>query len=85
MSFDEAKEIKRQKTQLNNQLKRCEDKIEELEKKIALMTDEIANLDYSNEENATLKLQQFNAVKEELDAKMVDWEQFTEQILLIEE
>jgi ATP-binding cassette subfamily F protein 3 len=85
LTFDEAKELKRQKTQLNNQLKRCEDKIEDLEKKIALMTDEIANLDYSNEENAALKLQEFNAVKEELDTKMIEWEQFTEQLLLIEE
>lgn len=84
LSFDEAKEIKRLKTQLNNQLKRCEDKIEDLEQKIARMTEEIAILDYTNEEHAAMKLQQFGALKEELDVKMVEWEQFTEELMMIE-
>ena len=84
LSFDEAKEIKRLKTQLNNQLKRCEDKIEVLEQEIALMTEEIATLDYTNEEHASMKLQQFGALKEELDVKMVEWEQFTEELMMIE-
>jgi len=65
-------------------LKRCEDKIEDLERKIALMTEEIATLDYTNEEHASMKLQQFGALKEELDVKMVEWEQFTEELMMIE-
>jgi hypothetical protein len=48
------------------------------------MTEEIATLDYSNEENAANKLQLFGSLKEELDVKMVEWEQFTEELMMIE-
>jgi ATP-binding cassette subfamily F protein 3 len=84
LSFDEAKEIKRQRTQLMNQLKRCENSIQLLEEKIVLMTEEIAKLDYSNEEFSKNKLASFALIKEELDLKMLEWEQYTEQLMLIE-
>lgn len=83
-SFEEAKELKRKKTQLTNQIKRTEDSISELESKLAEMDLEIANMDYSKEEESKKLLEHYQKTKETLDEKMLDWEKATEDLMEIE-
>lgn len=83
-TFEEAKELKRKKTQLTNQIKRAEDSISELEEKLAEMDLEIANMDYSKEEESKKLLENYQKTKETLDEKMLDWEKATEELMEIE-
>jgi len=83
-SFEEAKELKRKKTQLTNQIKRTEESIGELEAKLAKMDIEIANMDYSKEEESKNLLENYQKTKETLDEKMLDWEKTTEELMEIE-
>ena len=81
LSFEEAKELKRRKNQLNNQVNKLEELISKLESKIKDMDLVIAELDYSNEEESTRILLEYQLAKEELDTAMMNWEKATEELM----
>jgi len=81
LSFEEAKELKRRKNQLNNQVNKLEELISKLESKIKDMDLIIADLDYSNENDSSRILSEYQLVKEELDAAMMSWEKATEELM----
>lgn len=84
LSYEEQKELKRKKNKLNNQVNRAEQAIDKLEKRIAELDGVIAELDYSDEENSTKVLAEYDGQKKELDAQMELWEQGTEGLMEIE-
>jgi ATP-binding cassette subfamily F protein 3 len=81
LSYEEQKELKKIKTQLTNQLKRTEEKIDRLEYKLKELDEQVAILDYSNEKHAETILKDYNSTKEELDLEMHNWEEITEKIM----
>ena len=85
LSFEEAKELKRRKNQLNNQIKKIEDAINSHEQLLVKMDEEIALLDYSNEEESSKLLSEYSKVKSELDQLMIDWETATEALMELED
>lgn len=84
-SFEEAKELKRKKNQLGNQVRKCEEAINVLELKLHEMDQEIAHLDYSNEAEANKLLHHYEKVKAELDDMMHQWERATEELMDLED
>jgi ATP-binding cassette subfamily F protein 3 len=80
LSFEEQKEAKKKKTQLQNQLKKSEEEIANLESKIAEMDLIIADLDYSDEQKSTKILQDYAELKTKLDAVMLVWEETLEAL-----
>jgi len=84
LSYEEAKEQKRLKTQLNNQLSKAEKAIEEYEAKLKEMDVVIANLDYSDEVNAAKVLSDYDSIKKLLDAEMEKWEKTTEELFALD-
>jgi ATP-binding cassette subfamily F protein 3 len=80
LSFEEQKEAKKKKTQLQNQLKKSEEEIANLESKIAEMDLIIADLDYSDDQKSTKKLQDYAELKTKLDAVMLVWEETLEAL-----
>ncbi len=85
LSYEEAKEAKRLKNKLNNQVSRSEQAIEKLEKRIVELDAMIVELDYSNEENAKKVLNEYDDQKRELDVQMVLWEEGTEGLMELAE
>jgi ATP-binding cassette subfamily F protein 3 len=81
LSFEEAKELKRRKNQLNNHVNKFEDQISKLETKIKDMDLVIAELDYSNEAESARILLEYQLAKEELDTAMMNWEKATEELM----
>lgn len=81
LSYEEQKELKRIKTQMTNQLKRTEEKIERLEFKLKELDELVSNIDYSDEKRAETILKDYNSAKEELDLEMQQWEEITEKIM----
>ncbi len=81
LSFEEAKELKRRKNQLNNQVNKFEELISKLESKIKDLDLVIAELDYSNEEESARILSEYQLIKEELDSAMINWEKATEELM----
>jgi hypothetical protein len=49
------------------------------------MDEEIALLDYSNEEESNKLLADYSRVKAELDQLMIDWEKATEDLMELED
>ena len=84
LTYEEAKEQKRLKTQLNNQLSKAEKAIEEYEIKLKEMDVVIANLDYSDEVNAAKVLSDYDAIKKLLDGEMEKWEKTTEELFALD-
>lgn len=80
LSYEEAKEQKRLKNKLKNQAARSETRIGELEAIIAEMDKDLANLDYSNQEEADRKLASYQTHKTELDEQMQLWEESLEKL-----
>ena len=83
LSYEEQKELKKKKTQLNNQVKKAEQQIEKLEAEIKELDDKIAVLDYSDEENSGKVLNLYEDKKKQLDSEMEKWENATEELLEI--
>lgn len=75
------KELKKQRNRLENQIKRNEQRIEELEAEIASWDEKLANLDYSDTEAADKTLVQYNGLKEQLEQEMTAWENNSEELL----
>ncbi len=85
LSFDEQKEIKRKKNQLNTLVKKAEDSISRLEATIKVMDQQIVNLDYTNESESAKLLSNYDKAKKELDQEMENWEQATEELMNIKD
>ena len=85
LSYEEKKELKRRKNKYQNQVTRSEQRISELDVKIAEMDKVSEDLDYSDEAKANIILDEYQALKQELDEKMAIWEEATEGLLAIEE
>ncbi|MCT4561983.1 MAG: ABC-F family ATP-binding cassette domain-containing protein [Crocinitomicaceae bacterium] len=83
-TYEEQKELKRKKNQLNNAVKKAEERIGLLEAKAKTLEEEIAQLDYSDEEHANKILADFAKTKEELDEQMTLWEKATEDLMELE-
>ena len=83
LSYEEQKEIKKKKTQLNNQVRKAEQQIEKLEAEIKGLDEKIAVLDYSDEENSGKVLNLYEEKKKQLDNEMEKWENATEELLEI--
>jgi ATP-binding cassette subfamily F protein 3 len=81
LSFEEAKELKRKKNQLNNQIKRAEEAINAHEKELSDLDEKIALMDYSDEIESTKVLERYTQVKTKLDDLMLEWEKATEQLM----
>lgn len=81
ISFEEAKELKRKKNQLTNQIKRFEESIELLEIELKKLDSIIATLDYTNEIESNDLLMKYQKTKEDLDALMSNWEVATEELM----
>lgn len=80
VSFEEQKEIKRKKTQFQNQIKKSEELIAALEIKIANMDEILATLDYTDEAKSAPVLAEYNSAKSQLDDAMNIWEQAVEDL-----
>lgn len=85
LSFDQQKEIKRKKNQLNTQVKKAEDNISSLEEKIKKLDEKIVHLDYSNESESTRILTEYDFTKNQLNKEMKIWEQATEELMSIKD
>jgi ATP-binding cassette subfamily F protein 3 len=84
LSYEQIKELKRKKNQLQNALKKVEEDITQLEKDIEVLDHELTHLDYSDEALAQSKLKKYEDLKALLDQKMIDWEQYTEELINFE-
>lgn len=80
-SFEERKEAKRRRNKLERDLEKTEKEINRLESVIADMNEELAGIDYSDENNAEAKLKEFNSLKKELDEQMTNWEKISEELI----
>jgi ATP-binding cassette subfamily F protein 3 len=85
LSFEEQKERKRKKNQLSTLVRKTEEEIEDLEKEIHLLQQEVERMDYSDEEKSAKLLQKFSDKKENLDKAMEVWEQATEELLTVQD
>jgi ATP-binding cassette subfamily F protein 3 len=81
LTYEEQKELKKKKTQLNNQVKKAEEQIEKLEAELKEMDQKIAVLDYSDEENSAKLLSKYEEKKKQIDIEMEKWENATEELL----
>lgn len=84
ISFEEQKELKRKKNQLNNAVKKAEERIGQLEERTKQLEAEIAVMDYSDEDKSNKTLAEFAQAKEELDEQMLIWEEATESLMELE-
>jgi ATP-binding cassette subfamily F protein 3 len=80
VSFEEQKELKRRRTQFQNQIKKSEEMIAALETKIAKMDEVLLTLDYTNEANSAKMLADYADAKKQLDETMLVWEQGVEDL-----
>ena len=77
---EEQKELKRKRNSLQNNIKRSEEQIEQLETKIKSMDEVILHLDYSDKTNADKVLADYDKLKKELDNVMSHWELQVEEL-----
>lgn len=84
LTYEEQKEQKRLKNKLNNAIKNAEEQIESLEKKLAILDQDVAKLDYSDEDLASKILGDYEKTKTSLDEQMEIWEKSTEQLMELE-
>lgn len=82
-NYEESKEIKRKKNQLNNRIKTVEERIAILEKELEVIQNELVDLDFSSERSKEL-LNEYNIKKKELDHLMEQWEQISEELISID-
>lgn len=85
LSYEDQKEQKRRKNQLSNRIKKAEESIEDLEKAIHLLQQEVEKMDYSDEDKAAAILEKFANKKSDLDKEMENWEEATEELLGIDD
>ena len=85
LSYEEQKEEKRNITRLKNAVSKAEKEIDKLEAEIKELDKIIAELDYSDESNANKQLKKYEEAKLALDQAMENWEEATNELLVIEE
>ncbi len=85
LSYEDQKKQKRRKNQLSNRIKKAEESIEDLEKAIHLLQQEVEKMDYSDEDKAAALLEKFANKKSDLDKEMENWEEATEELLGIDD
>ncbi|MFT6283380.1 MAG: ATP-binding cassette subfamily F protein 3, partial [Salibacteraceae bacterium] len=84
LTYQEEKDRKRLKNKLQNQVNKSEQKIDELESKIAEQDLIITDLNYDDKAKAELILSAYNTLKANLDEQMSLWEQGTEGLMEME-
>jgi ATP-binding cassette subfamily F protein 3 len=84
LSYEEEKERKRQLTKLRNAIDKAEKNIDKYEKQIAEMDKELASLDYSDEAQATEKMNAYNKLKQNLDTVLEQWEKDSDALAEME-
>ncbi len=85
LSYEEQKERKRLKNQLQTRIRKAEDTIEKLEQEIHLLQQEVEKMDYSDEDKSAKLLGDFANKKSDLDETMTEWERATEELLAVED
>jgi ATP-binding cassette subfamily F protein 3 len=75
VSREEQRERDKQKKKLEIRLQKCEQDIERLEREIAVMNEQIAQLDYTDAEGSKKKLDAYALMKSQLDSVMLQWEE----------
>jgi ATP-binding cassette subfamily F protein 3 len=75
VSREEQRERDKQKKKLEIRLQKCEHDIERLEREIAVMNEQIAQLDYTDAEGSKKKLDAYALLKSQLDSVMLQWEE----------
>jgi len=79
LNYEDAKELKRKRNQLQNQVKKAEELISNLEAELARMDQEIAAMDYNDPEKSNTLLANYQQKKEKLDKTMLEWENAVEE------
>ncbi len=82
--FDQRKKDKQHRSKLENDIRKTENAIEKLEEKLSVYESKIADLDYSNEEESTKLLADYESDKKELDQLNSRWEGLTEELLSLD-
>ena len=77
LSYNEKKELKRQKNKWRNQISSSEKNIERLERNILAMDKKMETLDYSDTHKSNKILADYEILKKELDEQMSIWESAT--------
>lgn len=80
LSYEEQKEFKRKKNTLQNQIKRNEELISTLEKELAVLDEQLAEVDYTDKDNYTKLLNEYSDKKGRLDVAMSNWEHACEEL-----
>ena len=83
ISIDEQKDIKRKKTQLNNQIKKTEENIQKIEDEIKKLDEIILNLDYNNSEKSSKIIIEYENLKKKLNEEMETWEKISDELISI--
>ncbi len=76
----ESQEVRKLKKQITNKISKVEEQISEQEVKIANLQNEIATLDYTDQQKADAVLKNFDTEKLKLDELMQKWEDLTEEL-----
>jgi len=84
-SNEERKELKRKKNQLQNQVKKHEERVQELEKEVKVLEDQLATMDFSDSAKTTPVLKAFEDVKSKLDYYSDLWMEATEELESIQD
>lgn len=80
LSYEEAKELKRKKNSLQNQVKKNEEQINSLENELKRLDEILVEVDYSDKEKSTALLNEYQQTKSKLDFAMHCWEQVMEEL-----
>lgn len=75
------REVRKAQNRIENQIQKCEQRIEEIEREINLCESELSTLDYSNAETTDPVLKRYNGLKESLDQEIQRWEGLTEELI----
>lgn len=80
LSYEDAKEAKRKKNTLQNQIKKHEDQINAFEKELKRLDEVLVDVDYSDKEKSSALLNEYEQTKSKLDFAMHCWEQAMEEM-----
>jgi len=80
----ETKERKKLKNSYTNKISQIEKEIEKLELQLNELQEKISNITTLDQNKTNQLLQDYNQVKEQMDEKMMNWEQINEKLAQIE-